>query len=85
MIILSSSDDGLELGVRQLVDGHDLVQLLGVAGLVLHEVGDANFVHLSQFLEPLHVLKRHLRQQAETKRQMRRRRSVAAESLQPQP
>lgn len=58
-----ASDDGLELVVRQLVDCHDLVQLLGVPGLVLHEVRDANFLHLSEFLEPLHVLVRHLSQQ----------------------
>lgn len=58
-----SSDDGLELDVRQLVDCHDLVQLLGVPGLVLHEVRDANFLHLREFLEPLHVLVRHLSQQ----------------------
>jgi len=56
----AASDDGLELLVGQLVDRHDFLQLLGVPGLVLHEVRDADVVHLSQSPQAVHVLKRHL-------------------------
>lgn len=57
----SSSDDAPQLLVRQLVGRHDLGQLLRVPRLVLHEVGDADVLHVGQRFEALHVVVRHLR------------------------
>lgn len=51
------SDDGLELLVSQLVDRHDFGQLLDIPCLVLHEVWDADVLHLSQRFQPVHVFK----------------------------
>lgn len=59
------SDDALQLLISQLVDHHDLRQLLAVPGLVLHEVRNANVLHLSHSLEPVHVFIRHLSPQTE--------------------
>lgn len=55
-----NSDDAPQLLIRQLVDRHDLGQLLGVSRLVLHEVGDADVLHVSQRFEPFHIFIRHL-------------------------
>lgn len=41
-------NDGFQLLVTQLIDGYNFGQLLRVFHLVLHEVGDAAVVHLSQ-------------------------------------
>lgn len=51
------SDDGLELLVSQLVDRHDFGQLLDIPCLVLHEVWDADVLHLSQCFQPVHIFK----------------------------
>lgn len=51
----TGSDDGSELLVSQLVDRHDFGQLLRVPRLVLHEVRDADVLHLSQSFEAVHV------------------------------
>lgn len=51
------SDDGLKLLVSQLVDCHDFCQLLGIPRLVLHEVWDADVVHLSQCFQAVDVFK----------------------------
>lgn len=62
-----SSDDGLELFVCQLVDRHDFCQLLGVPCLVLHEVWDADVLHLSQCSQAVHIFKGHLSPQRNTR------------------
>lgn len=56
----SSSGDGPELLVSQLVDRHDFCQLLSILCLVLHEVWDANVLHLSQSSQAVHVFVGHL-------------------------
>lgn len=51
------SDDGLELLISQLVDCHDVSQLLSIPCLVLHEVWDADFLHLSRGFQAVNVFK----------------------------
>lgn len=51
------SDNGLELLVSQLVERHDFRKLLGIPRLVLHEVRDADVLHLSQCFQAVHVFK----------------------------
>lgn len=51
------SDDGLQLLVSQLVDYHDFRQLLRIPHLVLHEVWNADVLHLSQCFQSIHIFK----------------------------
>lgn len=53
-------DERLEFFVGQLVDHHDLLELLGVTCMVLQEVWDAHILHHSQALQTLHILIGHL-------------------------
>lgn len=58
--VLACSDKRLELFIGQLIDRHDLLELLGVTCLVLQEVRDSYVLHHSQALQALHVLVGHL-------------------------
>lgn len=58
--LLACSDERLELFISQLVDCHDLLELLCVTCLVLQEVWDSHVLHHSQTLQALHVLIGHL-------------------------
>lgn len=60
MGLLAWLDEDLELFVSQLVDRHDLLELLGIPCMVLQEVWDAHVLHHSQALQALHILIRHL-------------------------
>lgn len=51
------SDDGPELLISQLVHCHDFCQLLCILCLVLHEVWDADVLHLSHSFQAVHIFK----------------------------
>lgn len=54
-------DEGLQLFICQLIDHHNLCQLLSIFLLVLHEMWDADLLHLSQRCQTIHVFKWHLK------------------------
>lgn len=71
LLFLGSGQQVFQRRVVQVVDGHDVFQVLRVAHLVSHEVRDSGPRENRQRTQHLHVLERHLEEEKKTVSQRR--------------